>query len=257
MILAAAAALLVLFVSAPRLLPLVVLAALAASSVVASGKLASFVRSDQANLAGRDHRWIDHAANGPVAELYDGERYWNGVWQATFWNHRIDEVVSLAPTRVPGPLAQRQEHVRADGRLPIAARYVVASDPHTFVGRPVAHLQQTGLEVSGLTLWRLDPPARLSTIERGIQVNGDMTEPGRLTVYDCAGGRLELTLLPMATRIVTVRLDGHVALRVAIGGLDYWNGTVSVPPSPTPRACHFVIDGQTLLGSTRVEFVKG
>jgi hypothetical protein len=40
------------------------------------------------------------------------------------------------------------------------------------------------------------------------------------------------------------------------GGLDYWNGTVSVPPSPTPRVCHLVIDGQTLLGSTRIEFVR-
>ena len=248
--------LLVLFAAWPRLLPFVVLAALATSSIVASDKIASLVRSQQASLLGGDHRWIDHAADGPVAELYDGERYWNGVWQATFWNRRIDDVVSLAPTVVPGPLAQRQERVEPDGRLPLAARYVVASDPHTFVGTPVAHLKQSGLELTGLTLWRLDPPARLSMIERGIQVNGDMTEPGRLTVYDCAGGRLELTLIPKSTRVVTVHLDGHVALRAAIGGLDYWNGTVSVPPSPTPRVCHLVIDGQTLLGSTRIEFVR-
>ncbi len=250
-ILAVAAVLLVLLVTAPRLLPLVLLAALAASSVVASNRLAHLVRGDQANLAGTDHRWIDHAADGPVAELYDGERYWNGIWQATFWNRRLDEVVSLAPTVVPGPLAQKLEHVRPDGRLALAARYVVATDPHTFVGRPIAHPEETGL-----TLWRLYRPARLSMIVRGIQVSGDMTEPAHVTVYDCAGGRLELTLLPKSTSVVTVWLDGRVALRAAIGGLDYWNGTVFVPPSPTPRACHFVIDGQTLLGSTRVEFVR-
>ena len=255
-VVAVAVALLALFVLAPGALPVVVLTALVASSAVASQKLASVVRSEQSDLVGTDHRWIDHAAHGPATELYDGERYWNGVWQAAFWNRHLGEVVALAPTRVPGPIKQRQERVDADGRVDLRSRYVVASDPHAFVGTPVAHLAQNGLDVTGLTLWRLDPPARLSTITRGILPNGDMTEPGRLTVYDCAGGRLELTLLPKSTHIVTVLLDGRVALRAVIGGLEYWNGTVPVPRAPTPRVCHFTIEGQTLLGSTRVAFVR-
>jgi hypothetical protein len=255
-VVAAAVVPLALFVLAPRVLPVVMLAGLVASSAVASGKLASVVRAEQADLVGTDHRWIDHAARGPVTELYDGESYWNGVWQAAFWNRRLRELVALAPTRVPGPIRQRQEPVGADGRIDLRSPYVVASDPHVFAGTPVAHLAQNGLDVTGLTLWRLDPPARLSTITGGILANGDMTEPGRLTVYDCGGGQLELTLLPKSTRVVEVLLDGRVALRAAIGGMDYWNGTVHVPRAPTPRVCHFTIRGQTLLGSTRVAFVR-
>jgi hypothetical protein len=251
-----AVVLLALFVLAPRALPVLVLAGLVASSAVASNKLASVVRFDQVNLVGSDRRWIDHAVNRPVAELYDGESYWNGVWQAMFWNRHLREVVALAPTRVPGPIRQRQEPVEADGRLDLRSRYVVASDTHAFVGTPVAHLAQNGLDVAGLTLWRLDPPARLSTITRGIRPNGDMIEPGHLTVYDCAGGQLQLTLLPKSTNLVRVLLDGRGALRAVIGGLPYWNGTVSVPRAPSPRVCHFTIEGQTLLGSTRVVFVR-
>ena len=76
-----------------------------------------------------------------------------------------------------------------------------------------------------------------------------------MRAYDCAGGRLEVTLLPKATSVVTLRLDGRVTTRARIAGLSYWNGTIFVPPSPSPRVCHFEIDGQDLLGSTHVEFV--
>jgi Dolichyl-phosphate-mannose-protein mannosyltransferase len=253
---AAAAVLLALFALAARAMPVLVLAFLVASSAAASDKVAGLVRSEQADLTGDDHRWIDHAAAGPVAELYDGEGYWNGVWQALFWNERLDEIVSLSPNRVPGPLAQRVEHVRPNGRLDLRARYVVASDPHIFVGTPLAHLQQRGLDVGGLTLWRLVEPARLAMIEYGIRPNGDMGEPGRLTVYHCAGGQLQLTLLPKKTRVVTVELDGRIVMRQPISGLPFWSGVVPVPRSRRSQVCHFTIDGQKLLGSTRVAFVR-
>jgi len=251
---------LALAVCVPRrlrlLLPALVLATLCLASVVAAGQVRDQVRFDQVNLVGADPSWIDHATDGPVAELYDGERYWNGVWQTLFWNRNVRDVVSLAPTRVPGPLGQRVVRLGPDGRLGTDAHYVVASDPHRLVGEPVAHLAQQTIEQSGMTLWRVDPPARLSYVIRGIQANGDMTEPAHDTVYDCAGGQLQLTLLPKSTNVVTIALDGHVVLRAHIGGLDYWNGTVNVPPSPTPRVCKFTIRGQYLLGSTRVDFVR-
>jgi hypothetical protein len=93
-------------------------------------------------------------------------------------------------------------------------------------------------------------------IEYGIRPNGDMGEPGRLTVYDCAGGQLQLTLLPKKTRVVTVELDGRIVMRQPISGLPFWSGVVRVPRSRMPRVCHFTIDGQKLLGSTRVAFVR-
>ena len=75
----------------------------------------------------------------------------------------------VAPSRVPGPMPQRRVVLSPDGRLPVTERYIVASDAHTFDGTPIAQLTQTGLEVGGLTLWRLDGPARLATVERGIR----------------------------------------------------------------------------------------
>ena len=237
-------------------LPVLVGALLVVSSIVTADHVAARVRFDQVNLVGSPRDWIDRGANdGRVAYLYDGERYFNGVWQAVLWNRRIDRVVALGRTRVPGPMPQEVVAARADGLLGFPERYVVASSPHAFVGKPVASIEQTGEDVGGLTLWRLDPPARLATIRRGIRPNGDMTEPGHIRAYDCAGGRLELTLLPKATNVVTVLLDGRVALRERIGGLDYWNGTVNVPPEPSPRVCRFTIRGESLLGSTRIEFV--
>ena len=54
---------------------------------------------------------------------------------------------------------------------------------------------------------------------------------------------------------MTLRLDGRVVQAARIAGLPYWNGTIDVPPSPSPRVCEFEIDGQSLLGSTRIVFV--
>lgn len=250
---------LALLVGIPRravlLLPVLMLSVLTVSSVFASNVISERVQFDQRNLVGAPPNWIDRAGAGPTAYLYDGESYWNGVWQVRFWNRSVKDVVTLAPSRVPGPLDQTVVHVPFDGRLPILERYVVASDPHTFDGTPIAHLTQRETDVGGLTLWRLNGAPRLTTVASGVQPNGDMTEPARLRAYDCAGGRLELTLLPKSTRVVTIKLDGKVVQRAMIEGLPYWNGTVFVPPAPTPRACLFEIDGQNLLGSTHIEFV--
>jgi len=236
-------------------IPVVMIVLLAGSSAIASNDIAKRVQYDQKNLVGIPPNWISRAVHAPVAYFYDGESYWNGVWQVRFWNSNVTDVVAATPARVPGPMPQRVVSVPADGRLPIGERYVVASDPHTFVGTPVAHLTQLGLDSGGLTLWRLTGPPRLVSVKQGIQPNGDMTEPARVRAYDCAGGQLELTLLPKETSTVTLRLDGRIVQQAKIAGLPYWNGTIDVPPAPTPRVCHFEIDGESLLGSTRIDFV--
>jgi hypothetical protein len=247
------------FLALPRrlvwLLPGFVLAVLIVSSAVAADDIAKRVNDDQRNLVGVPPNWVERAARAPTAYLYDGETYWNGVWQVRFWNPNVDDVVALAPSRVPGPMPQRRISLPPGGHLPVSERYIVASDPHSFAGTKVAHLPQIDTDVGGLTLWRLDGPPRLLTVMRNIDANGDMTEPGYVTAYDCAGGHLELTLLPKSTSVVTLRLNGRVVQRARIAGLDFWNGTVDVPPSATPRECRIEIDGQSLLGSTRIVWV--
>lgn len=247
------------FVVVPRraalVLPAIVLAVLVAASAVASNQLTQVVNDAQAVL-GPDRGWIDQAARSNVAYLYDGEAFWNIVWQERFWNPRIDHVYSIRPTNVAGPMPQTPVTVGPGGQLPLHERYVVASDRHTFIGTRVAHLAQQGLDVSGLTLWRLKGTPRLSTIEAGVQPNGDMTGPATINVYDCKHGRLQLTLLPKLTNVLRILLDGRLVLRQTIGGLSTWNGTVPVPTPARAQRCTFTIVGQQLLGSTHIDFTR-
>jgi hypothetical protein len=251
---------LLVFVVVPRravlVLPAIVLAVLFAASAVASNELAQVVNNAQGVL-GSDRSWIDRVAGDEdVAYLYDGEAFWNIVWQERFWNPKIDGVYSIRPTNVAGPMPQTPVSVGPRGQLPFHERYVVASDRHTFIGTPVAHLPQEGLDVSGLTLWRLNGVPRLSTIEAGVQPNGDISGQATVTVYNCRDGALHLTLLPKATHILRVLLDGRLVLRRAIAGVSFWDGTIPVPSDLSRDTCVFTIVGQQLLGSTHISFER-
>jgi hypothetical protein len=248
-----------LFVCLPRgarlLSAVAVFVLLVSGSVLAANELDRVVAGAQLNL-GADRSWIDHNAQGSVGYVYGGEQFWSVVWQERFWNRRLDRVYRIKPNLIPGPIEQTGVRVAPDGRLAITQPYVVAVDRLTFVGTPVAHLPQTGLDVSGLTLWRLSGRARMSTSTSGVQPNGDMTSPAKVTVYGCAGGRLELTLLPKATDVVRVLLDGRLILRRPIRGRDSWQGSITVPPTWARPNCTFTIIPTPLLGSTRIAFER-
>jgi hypothetical protein len=237
-------------------LPLLVLCVLVSASGIAAKDIAAAANERQVSVVGPDPNWIDDNAHGNVTYLYGGERNWSTVWQERFWNRRLDRVLSIAPSRVPGPLVQTVIGIAPDGRLPTNDRYVVAPDRFSLVGAPVAHLAQTGLDVSGLTLWDLHGAPRVDLIEGGIQPNGDMTRPATISVYDCGHGRLEVTLLPKATDVVRILLDRKEVLSKRIAGLSSWRAHVTVPPSATPRLCTFTIVPKLLLGSTRIAFVR-
>jgi hypothetical protein len=237
-------------------LPAAAFALLVASTVAASNDVSARAAADRANIVGPTPNWVDRAAGGAVTYVYAGEAYWNSVWLERFWNRDVEHVVTLAPSTVPGPMAQRQAGVPVDGRLPVDDHYVLAANELTFVGSPVAQLAQTGLDVSGLTLWELNEPARLSTVTHNVLPNGDMVRPATVDVYDCRSGSLDLTLLPKATQTLTVLLDGRPVLHADIGGQAVWHGSIPVPKSPTAARCRFTIEGGTLLGSTRIGFVR-
>ena len=250
-----------LFAFIPRravlVLPLAVLAVLVPASVVAADEIGKAVNARQAAVVGSTPNWIDRHGTGDVSYLYGGEGSWPTVWQERFWNRRIDRVLSVAPGLVPGPLPQTVFTVPIDGRLPMRERFVVAADRFSFVGEPVAHLAQTGQDVTGLTLWKLDGPPRVDAVVGGVQPNGDMSHPATVSVYDCRRGRLELTLLPKATRVLHILLNNRPILTSRIADLPSWSGSVTVPPSASPRLCNFTIVPQQLLGSTRIAFVRG
>jgi hypothetical protein len=254
----AGVALLTLFAIVPRraaiALPGLVLTLLVATSVSASTLIVPRVTADQAELLGSPRDWVDRAAKGNVTYLYDGEPQWNSVWHQRFWNDKIAHVLTFPPTRVPGPMPQQAHAPSADGLVAIRDRYAVATDRYTFFGAPVAH-HARGVDLEPMTLWRLASPARLSTVTTGFLPNGDLVGTGTLTAFACAGGTLELTLLPKSTDVVTVRLDGAQILRRNIGGLESWHGAIAVPASHA-GSCHFAIRGGALLGSTVVAFQR-
>jgi hypothetical protein len=245
-------ALLVLLVALPRraaiVLPASVIVVLTATSIAAAQLVATHARTDQTELLGSPRTWVDRSAHGPVTYLYDGEPEWNSVWQTRFWNTRIIHVLDLPPARVPGPMQQVQQGPTFDGRLPISDDYVVASDRLEFFGTAIAR-QVRGPDLANLVLWRLAKPARLSMFSPDLKPNGDILDRATITVYDCAGGTLELTLLPKATDVLTVLLDGNPVVHTRIAGLPFWHGALQVPRSHR-GACRFTILGGPLLGST-------
>jgi hypothetical protein len=254
----AGVALLACFAVVPRqaalALPAVMLTLLVATSVSASTLIVPLARADEQALLGSPRDWVDRAIDSDATYLYDGEPEWNSVWQQRFWNKRLVHVLTFPPTRVPGPMVQQAHAPTASGLVAIHDRYAAATDRYTFFGTPVAH-HARGVDLEPLTLWRLAAPARLSTVTTGFLPNGDLVGPGTVTAYSCAGGNLELTLLPKDTDVVTVTLDGAQVLRRGIAGLRSWHGAIPVPASHK-RTCHFTIKGGPLLGSTVVAFQR-
>jgi hypothetical protein len=235
------------------IMPTVVLFALIGSDVSADTLIAKKVRFDQAAMVGTPRNWIDRAVSAPVAYVYAGDTAnVNIVWQQQFWNDRITNVLAIPPYAVSGPIQTEQAVPSGDGRLPFSERYVVANDDLSFVGTPVAQ-QDRGIDYPGLTLWRLSGVPRIATSRTGFKPNGDVFGRAQVVAWGCSGGQLQLTLIPKSTSDVSVALDGSVQLRAHIAGLDYWNGSVSVP-STHQGPCVFTLTGGELLGSTNVQF---
>jgi hypothetical protein len=258
----------VLFALTPRrgrvVLPVLLLAALIAGSVASGREVVSQGRAQKLRLLGPTRRWIDARATGPTVYLYDGQSYWNAVWENVFWNRRIRWVYDLPGYQVPGPLPQKETSVLADGRvlLPggaaITAPFVVAPVNFTFVGSFVVEAPQYGTDRQGLVLWKADPPLRISTVEYGFQPNGDIYSEGVVNAFNCEGGAFEMTLLIKQAQTIRLFLDNRLAKRVRFPQSQTWHGEVRVPPAQagSGRTCTLRLVTGGLVGSTRFEFVR-
>jgi hypothetical protein len=244
-----------LFALVPRrfvgLLPALLLACFVAASVSVSGYVADQAKAQQARFLGPDPGWVDHAATGPTAYLYDGEPDWTGVWETIFWNPRIDRVLDLPGALVPGPLPQREVDVAPDGRFD-GPRFVVASTTFTFFGTKLAEVRQVGIQQAGLDLWRLDPPARLSTATTGILADGQVAAGGAtLRAYGCTRGDFVLTLLVKQPQTVDVMRNGDLFERLDLTTPPpdgVWRGRI--PAVPQDGVCELELRPSGLLGTT-------
>jgi Dolichyl-phosphate-mannose-protein mannosyltransferase len=265
--LAVAAGVIVLTVLLPRraaaVLPAVVAAALAASSVVTVHEVGERSRFDRTSFFGTASRsWVDEASTGPVTYFYDGNAFWNAVWQTVYWNDSI-RVIAKLPDTSPGGLPATTVGPRFDGRLfgvagrSMAGHEVVASTAFTFVGTAVAEARQQNIDQAGLRLWRLTGPPRLSTWTTGLQPNGDIVQPVQISVYACGPGRLELTLLGKQGLPVEVDVDGIPRRRIQLQPGGVWQGAVPAPGYADGQTrCVYELRSPGLVGSTRIEFVR-
>ena len=87
--------------------------------------------------------------------------------------------------------------------------------------------------------------------------NGDIPAPGTLTVFDCADGRLEATLLGKSGNPVSLRLDGITRQVVEVPSGSVWRGSLETERyASADGICVFELASDGLLGSTRLEFVR-
>jgi hypothetical protein len=240
------------------LLPLTVAGLFIACSLIVSRTVEAQAAAQQMRLVGPEPRWIDEAADGPAAYLYDGEPSWNAVWLQVFWNRQIERVLALGGSAVPGPLPQTGVLPAGDGRLGPEPPFAVASTVMTFRGTPLATTPQLRLLQAGLVLWRLDPPARLDTRSLGVLPNGDVVGRADVTVYDCGPGALEVTLVAKEPGVVVLFRDGEPVERIPFAAPEEnWNGALSSGrPTPSGEPCAFGVETPGSVATTRLRFAR-
>jgi len=268
-----ATAIIAAFALLPRrsliLLPLALLLAGSAASLAAGRYVREAAELQQRKIVGPDRRWVDRVVDEPVAYLYNGDFYWNAVWEIGFWNRSIERVYDLPRTTVPGPMPQTRVHVRPDGRVVLpdgsapAERYVVASTVFNLFGSPVHRIYQEDIEQAGLILWRLEPPFRLSTVMSGVRPNSEIRGSARLIVYACGRGSFSITLVgiePLRAELKQngklVRIGPRGATTVRLEPGEEWSGTVPAKPAGVPgrSTCTFEVFASSLLFTTRFQF---
>jgi hypothetical protein len=233
-------------------------AALAGASVEVSRFAAAEARTYQQVMVGRETRWIDAAGGGSVVFLYGGELGWSRgapAWSNAFWNRRVTGVDELFGPDVEGPVPHRATSVAADGRVLVDGReqrrfgWAVASNRLGLIGSQVASSS------AALTLWRIMPPLRLTTAKSGFDARtAELSGRARLTIWDCRGGAVALTL-SASGRPAVIRIE-HDGLRfgsIRLAAYGRWTGTVPLARRMPSRPCVLELLGGRGVRAERVD----
>ena len=252
------------FVFLPRRLLPVATAALAIGfvgiSALAAREIERFSRLELMNdLGAGDRSWVDRTGVASALHLDTGEQPSTVVARLTFWNRSIRRLVRLegVPEKA---LPQVAVLIRRDGTLmdargnQLSGSHVVLSATHALAGERLAISPPTDI-APGSGLWRVDEPLRVSSRTEGFSPIGDF-EHGKVVVYRCSPGALELTLLGKDGLPIRITVNGFPwrTVQPQPGGL--WSG--SVPPlffGDGESPCLFELRSDGLVGSTRVEWV--
>jgi hypothetical protein len=214
----------------------------------------------RATTLGDTPRWIDEAADGPVAYVYSGEAAFNSVWESLFWNRKLKAVYRMLNAKVPLLDDDKQPSIgpHDDGRLvqtdgsPIDTPYAVASFVLGFGGE-----QQASAYGPALVLWRADRPLRLSTWLQEENAGEGVFSRVRMLVYGCRGGTLRLrltspvaqtvSLLAEGRRVGTLRLEPRKTVAASV--------PAAAPAEPGRSICELVVKPEKPLAVDSVRFV--
>jgi hypothetical protein len=171
--------------------------------------------------------WIDIRADGPVAyvntsnyapETLRGDLWsqWAPVWEAEFWNHKLERVISLEYPE-PAPLPQVEAKVDwATGELAGAPRqeWIVARRGFEVDGEPRSANRN-------LVLWRAEAPLRLNAATEGVSAEGRMQTVAAYTRWRTPNGRAGW---------IVIEIDGRELGRAhaAIGPLTVRDGVGAI-----------------------------
>jgi hypothetical protein len=267
---AIAALVLLLAVFVPRraapILAGIVACSLAACSVVASREIRDRSRADrESTFAGASVGWLDESRAGDVTLFVTGDRLWPSTWHHLFWNTSIANVVRLRGAESPGVAPQQVVSPRPDGTLvdaagdPIDASRLAVPSTVTPAGELITSLPPSG-EQPGMALWLLDRPARLLQRITGLRPNGDVHggDQARIDVFGCGPGELQLTILGKQGLATRIRSQGRTLAERAVPPGEIWRPAVPAPSDADGSGrCVYVLETDGLVGSTRVEFVRG
>jgi len=164
------------------------------SNYAVHGAIRDYAANLEAGTSGSDRSWIDRSVpdGEPVDFLYGGSGDLSveasTLWQAEFWNVRLDDVYNLGVAQPAGIVEVAGPVNRVTGRLAVSQsgarpdRYVVAAERIGVAGSVVA---RHGL----LALYRVEPPARVGRTVEGIYGDGWTGAEAALNQYATPGGR--------------------------------------------------------------------
>ena len=265
----AAAAFLLFAVLAPRraapVIAGIVAVALAAGSLVASHELRQRSQFDRFTLfGGASPSWLDASGASGVSYLETGDRIWPSLWHHMFWNRSITGVVRLQTAESPGVVPQRVVSLRDDGVLvdgggdTVEAVQLVMPSTVLTAGEQVTAIPPS--TEPGMTLWNVESPVRVLQRVRGLQPNGDLYggQTARIEVFGCGPGELQLTLLGKQGDPTRIWLGPRLLAERAIPPGTVWRPAVPAPATADGTGrCVYELESDGLVGSTRIEFVRG
>jgi hypothetical protein len=234
-------------------LPIAVGAVFLGVSISASREFADQSRTAARTLVGAAPDGIDRTTSERVTYLYDGGEAWGLPWLQALWNERIAEVLDLTPTRVPGPLPQRQLRLLGtggtlrlvDGAVPSAGA-IVAPQGMQLVGTDVAN--KPGADgVPGLALWQVQGNPRVTTWVQGVLPNGDVADGGTATldVYQCGPGVFRVVAVGHDDTQLTLTRDGKTVATTTLWPHGVWEQTI--PTSAGPGRCTFSLSSSSVV----------